>query len=69
MKAVFRRSGNVFFLTNPSFRLVESEFLFSGKNIPLAGMKHFLETLFPLDGKKKLSLAGVSEKQRESGFH
>ena len=50
-----------FFLTNPSFRLVESEFLFSEKSIPLVGMKDFLETLFPLDGKK-LSLAGVSEK-------
>ena len=50
------------FLTNPSFRLVESEFLFSGKSIPLARMKDFLETSFPLDDKKKLSLAGASEK-------
>ena len=61
VKAVFRRSGNVFFLTNPSFRLVQSEFLFSEKSIPLAGMKDFFETSFPIDGKK-LSRPGVSKK-------
>ena len=32
--------------------MMESEFWFSGKNIPLAGMTDFFETLFPLNGKK-----------------
>ena len=35
MKAVFRRNENVFFLMNPLFRLVESEFLFSRNSILL----------------------------------
>ena len=75
VEADFRHSENVFFLTKPSFRLVESEFLFSGNSIllftaflsscgnhcllqnpfPLVKMKDFLETSFPLDGKKAIT--------------
>ena len=57
VKAFFWRSKNVFFLTNPSIRLVESEFLFSGNNILLftAFILLFIalikKTLFPLDRK------------------
>ena len=35
MKAAFWHSENFFFLMNPSFRLVESEFLFSENSILL----------------------------------
>ena len=35
VKADFWRSGNLLFLTNPSFRLVESEFLFRANSILL----------------------------------
>ena len=51
------------FLTNPSFRLVESEFLFIGNSILLftvftaflssCGNHYFLERLFPPGGKGK----------------
>ena len=57
------------FLTNPSFRLVESEFLFSGKSIPLARMKDFLETSFPLDDKKNYHWQESLKNREKNGFH